>query len=84
MKVKMKENGFDIIISSDIQYEELCAEIYFNREFVAIITQEQGIEHSIIDVYPPLNGEKWTFDYVEFIQILKDAQNSLMKMKKES
>jgi phage pi2 protein 07 len=80
----MKENGFDIIISSDIQYEELGAEIYFNTEFVAIITQEQGIEHSIIAIYPPLNGEKWTFNYVEFIQILKDAQNSLIKMKKES
>lgn len=84
MKAKMKENGFDIIISSDIQYEELCAEIYFNREFVAIITQEQGIEHSIIDVYPSLNKEKWIFDYVEFMQVLKDAQNSLIKMKKES
>lgn len=39
----IKAKGFDIIISSDTQYEELCAEIYFNREFVAIITQEQVV-----------------------------------------
>ncbi|VHO05346.1 hypothetical protein [Candidatus Rhabdochlamydia sp. T3358] len=80
----IKAKGFDIIISSDTQYEELCAEIYFNREFVAIITQEQGIENSIIEIYPPLSIEKWTFSYLEFIEALKDAKASLVKMEKES
>lgn len=36
----MKEKGFDITISSDEGYEELCAEIYFDIKFIAIIAQE--------------------------------------------
>ena len=43
----MKEKGFDIIISSDTEYEELCAEIYFDREFVAIVSQEYGLKVSL-------------------------------------
>lgn len=80
----MKEQGFNIIISSDTQYEELCAEIYYDRQFVAIITQEQGVENSIIEIEPPKNRKNWKFNYFEFIEILKAAQNNLEKMKKKS
>ncbi len=73
----LKEKGFNIIISSDIQYEKLCAEIYFNMEFVAIITQELGIENPVIEIYPPKNKPAWTFNYFEFAEILKVALDQL-------
>ncbi len=78
----MREKGFDIIISSDIQYEELCAEIYFDKQFVAIITQEGGIENAIVEIEPQKNMQKWTFGYSEFVQILKEAYRELDEMKK--
>ena len=78
----IKENGFDIIISSDSQYNELCAEIYYDREFVAIITQEQGIDRAIIEIEPRENTSKWIFSYSEFIDVLRDGHDTLMKMKK--
>lgn len=78
----MKEKGFDIIILSDTQYEELCAEIYFDGQFVAIITQEEGKENSIIEFDPPKSVLKWIFKYSDFIDALKEAQNCLEKMKK--
>jgi phage pi2 protein 07 len=78
----MREKGFDILISSDIEYEELCAEIYFDGQFVAIITQEKGIDQAVIELYPHPNLEKWTFIYAEFFETLKKAETSLKKMKK--
>ncbi len=67
----MKEKGFDIIILSDEGYEELCAEIYFDMKFIAIITQEQGIENAIIEIDPFASESK--FNCLKFIDILQVA-----------
>ncbi len=73
----IKSKGFDIIISSDNEYEELCAEIYFDGEFVAIISQEQGNENPIIEISPQKNTSPWTFDFFEFLEIFKKAQTEI-------
>jgi len=75
----IKGKGFEIIISSDAQYENICSEIYFDGEFVAIITQEDGIENAIIEIDLPKNGSKWTFNFSELIEILNNAKDSLRK-----
>lgn len=80
----MREKGFDIIISSDTEYEELCAEIYFDREFVAIVSQEHGLKKLVIEIDSPKSEKKWIFNYFDFIEILKDAQITLEKMKKNN
>ena len=52
----LKNKGFETIISSDEpQYEKLCAEIYYDGQFVGIITQEQGWENATIEISPPKN-----------------------------
>ena len=73
----IKGLGFEIIISSDIDYEKLCAEIYFNGEFVAIISQEKGIDKEIIEIYPSKNMSSWSFNLLEFIEILNEAKNKI-------
>jgi len=78
----MKKKGFDIVISSDTQYDDLCAEIYFDQQFVAILTQEEGIENAMIEISPPKNTKNWTFNYFEFITILDEAENNLKRLKK--
>lgn len=75
----IKDKGFDIIISSDSQYDELCAEIYFDGEFVAILSRENGIDNMILEIDPPANMKNWTFKYSEFTKILQEAQESLIK-----
>ncbi len=72
------DKGFEIIISSDIQYEKLCAEIYYDMEFVAIISQENEIENAVIEIYPPKNMANWTFKYSEFLAILNKAYESII------
>jgi hypothetical protein len=71
--------GFEIIISSDTQYEKLCAEIYFDSQFVAIITQEESLEMANIEIYSPVNTPQWTFNFSEFFNVLREAKNKLEK-----
>jgi hypothetical protein len=73
---------FKIIISSDTEYNELCAEIFFEDHFVGILTQEQGLENLEIEIYPPQNKKFWTFKFSEFEAILKSAKETLWKMRR--
>lgn len=43
------QKEFSIVLSSDLSYEKLVAEIYFNGKFVALVSQEQGIDHPMIE-----------------------------------
>lgn len=75
---------FRIIISSDIDYNELCAEIFFEDQFVGILTQEQGFENLEIEIHPPKNKNFWAFKFSEFESILKSAKEALREMRKSS
>jgi hypothetical protein len=74
---------FKIIISSDMEYDDLCAEIYFEDQFVGILTQEEGFEHLSIDIYPPMNSKYWKFNFSEFEIALKAAKEALWEMRKQ-
>jgi len=74
---------FKIVISSDLDYEELCAEIYFDNQFVAIITQEKGFENLELEIYPPDKKKSWIFNFLEFEKILKKAKEILWEMHKK-
>ena len=73
---------FKIIMSSDIEYNELCAEIFFEDQFVAILTQEHGLENLEIEIHPPTHKKFWSFKFSEFETILKSAKESLWSMQK--
>ena len=73
---------FKIILSSDVDYNELCAEIFFEGQFVAILTQEHGFENLEIEIHPPRNKETWVFKFSEFELILNSAKKALLDMQK--
>lgn len=50
-----------ILISSDLSYEKLVAEIYYKDKFVALINQERGINDLEIE-FPSSNFSE---DFVE-------------------
>jgi len=77
------KNNFNIIISSDVAYEELCAEIYFNEQFVAILTQENGFENLQVQIYSQENKKPWLFKFSEFEEILNKAKKTLWEMRKK-
>lgn len=61
----MKEKGFDTLLSSGRQYEEICGELYCDGELITMLSQEQGIDKALIEIFPPDKGDSWHFDYGE-------------------
>lgn len=75
-------SNFEILISSDIDYDDLCAEIFYQGNFLAIISQEEGFENLDIEIYPPINQERWQFKYSEFENVLQCAKQRLWELRK--
>jgi hypothetical protein len=77
----MNEN-FKILIADDIDYEDLFAEVYYNKEFVALLSQEEGFENLRISIYPPKGAEYWDFRFDEFETAINHAKKRLGEMPK--
>lgn len=73
---------FRIEYCSDLDYEEIVADIYYNGNAICMITQDNGADNMNIKIYQnsnqtidlPLN------DYIEVIQL---AKNELIKSRKK-
>lgn len=59
-----------------------CAEIFFEDQFVGILTQENGIENLEIEIYPPPNKKFWIFKFAELEDILRSAKEALWELQK--
>jgi len=75
---------FRIRVCSDLDYEEMVADICYEDCTVAMITQEKGIDHMEVTVYSPKNNEKeiWVFYLDEFLNVLQKAKKRLIEMQK--
>ena len=79
-------NGkFTLEFCSDLDYEELVADIYFEQSFIALVTQEKGIDNIEIELSPKdekIKSLKLPLNY--FIDILMKARSSLVEKQKYS
>jgi len=73
----MENSKFKIFISSDLEYEELVAEIQYNKQIFAIVNQEQGRDQLEIEIMEPAFGHSWKFNYSEFLKVIEMAQAAL-------
>lgn len=39
----MCDSGIEILLSSDSDYDELTAEIFYNDKYIALLTQDDGV-----------------------------------------
>ncbi len=44
---------FSVMIASDLDHEKVYAEIYCDDKFVALVSQEHGLEHKMLEVPGP-------------------------------
>lgn len=79
----MKEIPFEFNIASDIDYEDLIADIGFGNKCVALLTQEQGFKNMRIKIFSHENEEVWDFKLDEFEDIIKQAKQRLWELRKE-
>ena len=72
----MMKNKFSIKIANDTVREKVFAEISYNEEEWAEISQEG--EHPLLTIFPPLQGKYWEFPLDEAIQTLKWVKDELI------
>ena len=54
MKQQVHSAGrFSVMIASDEDHEEVYVEIYYDDKFVALVSQEYGLEHKMLEVPGP-------------------------------
>lgn len=80
----MTETNFKFSIGSDLDYENLIADIGFNNNLVALLTQEEGFHNLRIKIYPQKNGEFWDFRLDEFEDVINRAKARLWELRKIS
>ena len=79
----MKE-GFDFIYADDSEYEDLIAEIYFDGEFVALVSQEAGFNLLDIQLHSRKSGKPWHFKVNEFEGALEKVKRRLWELRKNA
>ncbi len=80
----MTEINFEFSVASDVDFEDLIADIGFEDNLVALLSQEQGIENLRIRIYPPKDKEYWDFRLDEFQEIINRAKTRLWELRKEN
>lgn len=71
----MSEKKFSIKIASDTNREKVFAEIYYNGEEWAEISQEE--EKPSIAFFPPLQGKYWEFPLNDALEAIEKAKKAL-------
>lgn len=78
----MIDKRFRIDIVGDLDYEDLIAEIYFENQILAVLTQELGFAQMQIELYPPLNQKFWLFKMSEYEEVIQYAKKRLWDLRK--
>lgn len=78
----MKEINFEFSVGSDSNFDNLVADIGFETQLVALLTQEKGYKNLRIRIYPPKEEEYWDFKLDEFKEVINQAQKRLWELRK--
>lgn len=79
----MKETNFEYSVASDTDYEDLIADIGFENNLVALLTQEDGFENLRIRIFLPKDMDFWDFRFDEFNSIIHRAKERLSQLRKK-
>lgn len=73
----MKNNRFSYRIASDTSKEKVFAEVFYNEEQIAEISQE-GNSPTLI-LLPPSNARYWEFPLDDALEALEEASKDLLE-----
>lgn len=74
--------GFHVTVGSDCDYEDLIANINYDNEQFALITQEDGFDNLKITLYTPKDTGKWEFRFEEFDFYIQHAKKRLWELRR--
>lgn len=76
------EDGFKVVLCSDLDYEEMVVDICYKNSTIAMITQENGVDKMEIEIFSPNTDASWKLALDEFIKILQSAKRNLIEFTK--
>ncbi|WP_068469663.1 hypothetical protein [Candidatus Protochlamydia phocaeensis] len=76
------EKNFEVRLCSDLDYEEMVADIVHKNNTFATVSQEKGIDKMEIEIFPPAKSSSWIFYLDDLINILLSAKKNLTESKK--
>jgi hypothetical protein len=74
--------NFRISVGDDSEHEDLNAEIYFKEEYLALVSQEDGFQKSVIQIQSRPNGEAWLFPLFDFMEAIEIAKQRLWDLRR--
>lgn len=81
----MMNKKFTVEVCSDLDYEEMVADVSYENHTIAMITQENGIDNMEIEIFLPEKEIKsWKFPLNDFIENIVFAKKCLIEMQKLS
>ena len=78
-----EHKGFRISIGDDSEHEDLTAEIYFQENFLALISQEGGFQNLDIQIYQHPKSAAWSFRLTDFIETVELAKKRLWEVRRQ-
>ena len=79
----MINKKFRIEIVGDIDYEDLVADIYFEDQFLLMLSQEKGFENMQIEINTKQNQKLLVFKLSEFEEAINFAKNRLWELRRD-
>ena len=79
---QMKE--FTVEVFSDRDHEDLVAEIYYDGEYVCMVSQESGFGTLDLEISMRECDESWLFKFDDFLSALSKAKQRLWELRRNS
>jgi hypothetical protein len=81
-KDALSVEDLEIKVRSDLDYEELIAEIYIDGEFFGLISEEAGPRLFELEIHPRKDGKPWRLKLAEVERAIEEAVGRLVRMPK--
>jgi|LakMenEpi03Aug12_release.lakeMendotaPanAssembly.Ray.scaffolds.fasta_scaffold3388403_1 hypothetical protein len=76
-------NRFRVSVGDDDLHEDLTAEIYFDEKFVALVSQENGLEKAEVELQRCPDSDVWSFPLDAFLKVLEQAKHRLWELRRQ-
>lgn len=73
---------FRISVGDDDDHEDLTAEIYFDEKYLALVSQENGLEMVQVELQRCPDSAAWIFSLDSFLEVLEKAKHRLWELRR--
>ncbi|HIB69697.1 MAG TPA: hypothetical protein EYO33_32620 [Phycisphaerales bacterium] len=74
---------FRISVGDDDLHEDLTAEIYFDEKFLALVSQENGLDKAEIELQRCPDSDAWDLPLDAFLKVLEQAKYRLWELRRQ-